>query len=130
MPGSHVWEIRSPEGGAKGLEFARAEMDAAHRTTLVHAAPSAIDVVVTADGFVIGQAHDLRDDTRATPMSRLRLDGATLTRENIWPAQEDVGLPVILPGGEVGILLAWSNAEDGSEWTWRVEFHNNARAPS
>jgi hypothetical protein len=126
MPGSHVWEIRSPEGGAKGLEFARAEMDAIHRTVLVHAAPAAIGVVVTADDVVIGKAPDLRDDTRSTPMSRLRLDGSTLTRENVWPVQEDVGLPVILPGGEVGILLEWSNADDGSEWTWRVEFHNHA----
>ncbi len=120
-----MWEIRSPEGGAKGLEFARAEMDAIHRTVLVHAAPSAIDVVVTADDAVVGQVRDLRDDSRSTPISRVRLDGSTLTRENVWPTLEDVGLPVILPGGEVGILLSWSNADDGSEWTWRVEFHNH-----
>jgi hypothetical protein len=31
---------------------------------------------------------------------------------------------VVLPGGEVGILLAWWNAEDGSEWRWQVEFYN------
>ncbi len=123
---SHVWEIRSPEGGAKGLEFARAEMDAIHRTVLVHAAPTAMEIVVTADGVVVAGAEDLRDDAHSTPMSRLRLDGARITRENVWPSADDVGLPVILPGGEVGILLAWSNTSDGSEWTWRVEFHNHA----
>jgi hypothetical protein len=126
VAGSHVWEIRSPEGGAKGLEFARAEMDATHRTVLVHAAPSAMEIVVTADDVVIARADGLRDDSRSTPMSRVLIDGATLTRENVWPASDDVGLPVILPGGEVGILLEWSNADDGSEWTWRVEFHNHA----
>ncbi|MEP7060144.1 MAG: hypothetical protein ABI828_05380 [Actinomycetota bacterium] len=27
-------------------------------------------------------------------------------------------------GGEVGILRSWWNAEDGSQWTWTVELHN------
>ena len=126
MAGSHVWEIRSPEGGAKGLEFARAEMADIFRTVLVHAAPSSMQIVVTADDVVVARAEDLRDDTRSTPMCRLRMEGMAITRENVWPVAGDVGLPVILPGGEVGILLEWSNAEDGSEWTWRVEFHNHA----
>ena len=126
MAGSHVWELRSPEGGAKGLEFARAEMDAMHRTVLVHAAPSAMEVTVTADDVVVAHAEGLRDETRSTPMCRVRIVGSTLDRENVWPTAADVGLPVILPGGEVGILLEWSNPDDESEWTWRVEFHNHA----
>ncbi len=32
---------------------------------------------------------------------------------------------VILPGREVGQLLQWWNAEDGSEWRWQVEFYNH-----
>ena len=35
------------------------------------------------------------------------------------------GALVILPGGEVGTLVAWWNAADGSEWRWRVEFYNH-----
>ena len=126
MPGSHVWELRSPEGGAKGLEFARAKMGPSHSTVLVHAAPATVDVVVTADDVVIASSTGLRDDERSTPMCRLELEGETMTRKNIWPAEGDIGLPVILPGGEVGILLEWANAADGSDWTWRVEFHNHA----
>jgi len=30
-----------------------------------------------------------------------------------------------VPGGEVGILTAWWNAEDGSSWRWQVEFYNH-----
>jgi hypothetical protein len=26
----------------------------------------------------------------------------------------------------VGILLSWWNADDESEWTWRIELHNRA----
>ena len=30
----------------------------------------------------------------------------------------------VLPGGEVGALVSWWNAEDGGEWRWQVEFYN------
>ena len=33
-------------------------------------------------------------------------------------------VPVLLPGGEVGILLSWWNAAGESEWRWQVEFYN------
>ena len=33
-------------------------------------------------------------------------------------------VPVLLPGGEVGVLLSWRNAADESEWRWQVEFYN------
>jgi hypothetical protein len=33
---------------------------------------------------------------------------------------------VILPGGEIGILTAWWNADDGSEWRWSIELRNHA----
>ena len=126
MSSSHVWQMRSPEGGAKGLEFALAEMDATYATVLVHAAPSVMRVVVTSGDDVVARADDLRDDARSTPMSRLRMADGSLSRENIWPGEDDIGLPVILPGGEVGILLSWWNADDESEWTWRIELHNRA----
>jgi hypothetical protein len=32
---------------------------------------------------------------------------------------------VLLPGGEVGILKQWWNAEDESAWRWQVEFSNH-----
>ena len=46
--------------------------------------------------------------------------------EDRWPTAADLGAPVIMPGGEVGILIAWWNAEDGSEWRWQVELYNHA----
>jgi hypothetical protein len=55
----------------------------------------------------------------------LKLDGDRITREDFWPTQSDVGQLVILPGGEVGQLIRWWNAEDGSEWRWQVEFYNH-----
>ena len=42
--------------------------------------------------------------TADRPMTRLRRHGDRITREDLWPDDGDIGRPVILPGGEVGIL--------------------------
>jgi hypothetical protein len=55
----------------------------------------------------------------------LTLDGEHITREDLWPTQNNIGQLVILPGGEVGKLISWWNADDGSEWRWQVEFYNH-----
>jgi hypothetical protein len=54
------------------------------------------------------------------PMTLLHMDERR--REDLWPTGEHAGLPVLLPGGEVGRLLRFEHAEDGSTWTWQVEF--------
>ncbi len=58
-------------------------------------------------------------------MARLTVRGDRIEREDLWPEEGDLGRLVILPGGEVGGLQHWWNAEDGSEWRWRVEFYNH-----
>ncbi|HEY3110480.1 MAG TPA: hypothetical protein VGL23_17095, partial [Chloroflexota bacterium] len=57
-------------------------------------------------------------------MTRLRIRGHAVLREDRWPTEADLGALVILPGGEVGTLKAWWNAPDGSEWRWLLELHN------
>jgi hypothetical protein len=34
---------------------------------------------------------------------------------------------VLLPGGEVGILMSWWNADDRKEWRWQIELSNSVR---
>jgi hypothetical protein len=63
--------------------------------------------------------------TADRPITRLTRRGNQIAREDLWPLAEDIGRMVILPGGEVGELLKWWNAEDGSEWRWQVEFYNH-----
>jgi hypothetical protein len=53
-------------------------------------------------------------------MTLLRLDERV--REELWPRSEHVGLPVLLPGGEVGRLQSFEHALDGSAWTYTLEF--------
>ena len=124
MDGIEIWDLWYPNAAAQGLPFARGRLRATD-VLLVHAAPDALRVEVRDDaGNLLASGDQLRA-TADRPMARLRRDGRRVVREDVWPEAEDVGRPVILPGGEVGILQAWWNAPDGQEWRWSVEFYNH-----
>jgi hypothetical protein len=128
MGETYVWEMRNPDGGALGLEFARGSSSPTTEI-LVHAAPSRLNVEVRSwEGELLATGRNLTHEEVA-PMSKLTISGRKVRRENLWPGDEDVGRPVILPGGEVGILKAWWNDDVGQEWRWSVEFSNRARKP-
>ena len=128
MTKTYVWEMRNPDGGAFGLEFARGT-SAPTDVMLTHAAPSRLSVEVRSwEGELLATGRNLTHDEVA-PMSKLTLADGKVKRENVWPEQSDIGTPVILPGGEVGILKEWWNDEVGQEWRWSVEFSNRARKP-
>ena len=119
-----TWDLWYPQAGATGVAFARGRLEATN-VLFVHAPPPILTVEVRSDGGArLAYAQDLAR-TADRPMARLTIQGEKITREDLWPTQNDIGQPVILPGGEVGQLLSWWNAEDGSEWRWRVEFYNH-----
>ena len=120
----HVWDLWIADTGATGISFARGRL-APTETLLVHAAPLQLNLEVRADnGILLARGQDLLR-TWNTPIARLRRQGEGITREDIWPTEADYGLPVLLPGGEVGILKKWWNAADHQEWRWVVEFYNH-----
>jgi hypothetical protein len=123
---TEVWEVWYPEAAATGLLFARGRLDATD-TLLVHAVPNVIAVEVRDEaGRRIAFTKDLHR-TLQSPICRLRRDGDQLTREDIWPGEAELGLPVLLHGGEVGILKSWWHAPDRKEWRWQIELYNSAR---
>lgn len=120
----HTWELWYPGAGATGLEFARARIEPAD-VLWVHAAPKSLAVTVRqGDDRVIARGEPLRREGPYLPMTRLTMRDGSVAREDRWPTDGDLGSLVLLPGGEVGTLLSWWNADDGNEWRWRVEFHN------
>jgi hypothetical protein len=122
--GIEIWDLWFPEAAAQGLPFARGRLRAAE-VLLVHAAPALLRVEVRDDkGAPIARGDGLRR-TDATPMTRLRRSGQRVDREDIWPGEADIGAPVILAGGEVGILTAWWHSEDRQEWRWSIELYNH-----
>ena len=121
----HTWELWYPEAGNTGLPFARARIDPTE-VLWAHAVPETLTVTVReGDERVLARGESLRRAGQRFPMTRLACRGSEVHREDRWPTNADLGSPVILPGGEVGILKAWWNAEDGSEWRWQVEFYNH-----
>jgi hypothetical protein len=120
-----TWELWFPEAGATGLPFARGRLDPTD-VLWVHAAPASLAVTVRdADDRPVAQATQLERAGERLPLTRLVRRGDTIHREDRWPTQADLGALVILCGGEIGRLIAWWNADDGSEWRWQVEFYNH-----
>ena len=120
-----TWELWYPEAAATGLLFARGRLDPTD-VLWVHSAPPNLAVTVRDAGDrVLARADELRRAGEQLPMTRLWLTGDQIRREDRWPDPADLGSPVILPGGEIGVLIDWWNAADGSEWRWRIEFYNH-----
>ncbi len=125
--GLETWELWFPGAGATGLPFARGRLDPAS-VMWVHSAPRTIEVTVRdGEGVALAQAKSLVREGEYMPMTRLERVGGEIRREDRWPTQDDLGALVILPGGEVGALVEWWNADDGLEWRWRVEYYNSRR---
>jgi hypothetical protein len=125
-----TWEVRSRDGGMNGLEFARCTTAGGFGRVLVHAAPAHASIEVRdEDGRLVVQA-DIDRDGDYSPMTLLDIDGATVRRREVWPDDEMLGLPVLLPGGEVGVLDRWEHAPDRTWWRWTVEFSNHTGRPS
>ena len=119
-----IWDLWYGKAAATGLPFARGRLDKT-KILLVHAPPPVLTVEVRGEnGDRLAYAKDL-EQTADRPIARLTIQGDRIIREDLWPEAEDIGRVVILPGGEVGKLLSWWNAEDGSEWRWQVEFYNH-----
>lgn len=121
---TEIWDLWIPDAASRGVSFASGVMSPADEV-IVHSAPASLRVEVRTEagerlafGDRLGRSND-------SPMTRLTRRGGQIEREDIWPTDADKGRPVILPGGEVGILQEWWNAPDHSEWRWRVEFYNH-----
>jgi hypothetical protein len=119
-----IWDLWFPDAAAQGLPFARGRLQATD-VLLVHAAPAILRVDVLDDHGALLARSDRLQRTAETPVARLRRQSGRIERMDIWPVEDDIGLPVILAGGEVGILTAWWNDHDRQAWRWSVELYNH-----
>ncbi len=124
MSEQQIWDLWIPDVASQGVLFARGRLNAV-QVLLVHAGPEKLTVEVYDEKRnIVAQGADLAR-TANTPMARLHIQGKQVTREDIWPTRSDIGLPVILAGGEVGILQEWWNDKEQQQWRWRLEFYNH-----
>jgi hypothetical protein len=120
----YIWDLWLTDAGATGINFARGRA-AATGMLLVHAAPQTLNVEVRGgDGRRLARGENLAR-TIDSPMARLRIQGDSISREDIWPTEADYGSLVIVAGGEIGTLLYWWNDGAHQQWRWRLEFYNH-----
>ena len=125
-----LWDLRSRDGGMNCLDFARCTTASGFSRVLVHAAPGKLHLHVTADDGTTIAREDVDREGSYSPVTLLELGGDDVRRREIWPDDGHLGLPVLLPGGEVGVLTAWEHAPDRSWWRWSVEFSNHVGRPA
>lgn len=124
MADTQIWDLWLPGPGSQGLSFARGLCEATD-TLLVHAAPEQLSVdVFTKQGELLARTSNLAR-TGDAPIAKLQLHGDQISRLEIWPTEAEYGLPVILAGGEIGLLRSWWNDPQQQEWRWSIELHNH-----
>lgn len=119
-----IWDLWIPDVGATGVSFARGRLDATE-ALLVHAPPEQLSLEVRDERGTLLACGEHLTRTATTPMARLRRRGNAISREDLWPTDADYGTPVLLAGGEVGILRSWWNDARQQEWRWSTEFYNH-----
>jgi hypothetical protein len=113
-----------------GLEFARCTTAGNFDRVLIHAAPAHASVeIVDEAGRLVARA-DLEREGGYSPMTLIEVGGGELRRREVWPDEQLYGVPVLIAGGEVGLLQRWEHSDDHSWWRWSVEFSNHIGRPS
>lgn len=113
-----------------GLEFSRATTAGGFTRVLIHAAPAQAQVEIIDEEDRVVARGEIERTSEYSPMTLVEMDGDTLSRREVWPDEGYYGMPVILAGGEVGILQHWEHADDRRWWRWVVEFSNHTGRPS
>ena len=125
-----TWNLRARDGGMNGLEFSRCTTAGGFSRVLVHAAPALLSVeIIDDEGHPIARS-DLDRDGDYSPMTLLEIVDGAVRRTEVWPPEDLHGVPVLLSGGEAGLLTRWHHAQDHSWWRWSVEFSNHVGRPS
>lgn len=113
------WVVETSRDGERWRFFGRA-WRAPDEPVLLHAAPRFVRFRRLLPVEEREWCEPLEADGEGMPMTVLRLEERT--REDLWPDETHLGLPVVLPGGEEGRLLRFEHAPDGSTWSYALEF--------
>ena len=117
----HHWDIWIADDGVLGTIFAHGWLEPTD-TLIVYDAPDTFDVQLRdSDGTIIASGDDLARSTDS-PMTRLRIRGKKIVRDEIGSQEAESGYQVLLQGGKVGTLKKCSSDDDRQEWHLDIEF--------
>jgi hypothetical protein len=117
-PPPEVWAVETSKDGERWRFFGKA-WKWPGEAVLLHAAPRFVRFRSVVPVEQAEWCLPLEGDG-GTPMTLVRME--VLERRDVWPGEEHLGLPVLLPGGEAGRLLRFERGADGVSWTYALEF--------
>ena len=119
MEGEVPWAVETSKDGEKWRFFGKAWAKPGE-PVILHGAPRFVRVRRTDQDSTWSGPLERNGDH---PMSLIRPDEPD--REDLWPSDSHIGLPVLLPGGEEGRLLRFEHSVQGDRWTWALEFRGH-----
>jgi hypothetical protein len=117
--GHECWIVETSKDGERWRFFGKAWKEPGE-SVLLHAVPRFVRF--RPDGDPEWGEPLERDGDQ--PVTLLRMEEGS--REELWPGPEHVGLPMLLPGGEIGRLLRFEHQDDPVMWTYALEFRGSA----
>ena len=123
MEGEVCWAVETSKDGERWRFFGKA-WTKPDESLLLHAVPRYLRYRLL-DGQVAWSEPLERSGDQPMTLVDLRAGH----RRDLWPGVEHHGLPVLLPGGEEGRLLRFERSDDGTRWTWALEFRGLREEP-
>lgn len=118
MENEECWVVETSKDGEHWRFFGKA-WKKPREPLLLHAVPRFIRFrPIDEEGW----GEPLKQDG-GHPMTLLKMEEGR--REDLWPTDEHVGLPVLLPGGEEGRLLHFEHDEEPDRWIYTLEFRGS-----
>jgi hypothetical protein len=113
--GHECWVVETSKDGERWRFFGRA-WKFPGEPLLLHAAPRFVRFKPDGDS----EWRRPLEQTDDVPMTLLDLENSR--RQDLWPDESCLGLPMLLPGGETGRLLSFEHQTDPDRWTYTLEF--------
>jgi len=115
--GHECWIVETSKDGERWRFFGRAWKQPG-QAVLLHAAPRFIRFRPDGD-----KEWRTLESAVPRPITLLQLEDGV--RTELWPDERHLGLPMLLPGGEIGTLLRFEHTQDPEGWTYALEFRGS-----
>jgi hypothetical protein len=116
--GHECWIVETSKDGERWRVFGEAWKEPGE-PVLLHAVPRYVRFRPDGDP-VWGEPLESSGEQ---PITLLRMEQGV--RVELWPDATHVGLPMLLPGGEIGRLLRFEHQDDPVMWTYALEFRGS-----
>ncbi|MGZ4149043.1 MAG: DUF7712 family protein [Actinomycetota bacterium] len=116
--GHECWIVETSKDGERWRFFGRA-WKRPDQPILLHAVPRFVRFRLDGDHTWTGPLETAED----LPITLLDMEAGV--RRELWPDDGCLGLPMLLPGGEIGTLLRFEHETEPERWTYALEFRGS-----